>query len=425
MKILMVVENCPYERDPRVRRETKALQAAGHSVAVICPSDGVRRRCSERVDEVEIYRFHAWPHKGATAAYILEYLSAMLAIAVLSLLVLIRKGFDVVHVANPPDVVVLMLALYKLIGKQVIYDQHDVCPELYRAKRFRNRVVAYLLRWLETRCYRTADHVIATNESYKSRALLRGIAESRISVVRNGPDLAALSLSEVDLDLRRRGQNLFVYSGMISTQDGLDCLSRALHQLRYRLGRVDFYCVIAGDDDALFDIRHLAQELRLDKHILFTGWISDSRTYFRLLNTADICLSPEPRNGYNNQSTFVKIMEFMAAGKPIVAFDLAETRISAEGSALYARPMDEHFAQQLVRLMDNSGLRHEMGAIGKRRIREALAWEYSAPQLLKVYDMLSNTRRHGRKGNYRENQANNKKSPASSQLVQYKSKNAA
>jgi len=66
--------------------------------------------------------------------------------------------------------------------------------------------------------------------------------------------------------------------------------------------------------------------------------VSDLDVYFRYLATADICVAPEPSNQYNDESTFVKIMEYMLAEKPVVAFDLPETRFSAEGAASYASP---------------------------------------------------------------------------------------
>jgi len=131
----------------------------------------------------------------------------------------------------------------------------------------------------------------------------------------------------------------------------------------------------------------LARELQLEDSIWFTGWIDDCERYIRYLNTADICVSPEPPNDYNNRSTFVKIMEYMAAGKPIVAFDLPESRFSAQDCALYVRDNDEkEFAVQLARLIEDPLMRHELGKRGQNRIHKELAWQYSVPKLLSVYD---------------------------------------
>ena len=85
----------------------------------------------------------------------------------------------------------------------------------------------------------------------------------------------------------------------------------------------------------------------------------------------------------------VKILEYMALGKPIVAFDLFETRRSAEGAALYARPNDaQDFAQKLSILIANPRLRQSMGEFGRLRVNSQIAWKYSAPNLLCVYDKV-------------------------------------
>jgi glycosyltransferase involved in cell wall biosynthesis len=82
-------------------------------------------------------------------------------------------------------------------------------------------------------------------------------------------------------------------------------------------------------------------------------------------------------------------MEYMALGKPIVSFDLKETRFTAQEAAVYVIPNDElAFAQQIAYLMDRPDLRKKMGAIGKRRIEEELAWHIVSQNLLRAYEHL-------------------------------------
>jgi glycosyltransferase involved in cell wall biosynthesis len=66
----------------------------------------------------------------------------------------------------------------------------------------------------------------------------------------------------------------------------------------------------------------------------------------------DIGLIADPKNELNEFSTMLKTMEYMAMGKPIVAFDLAETRFSAQDAALYATPnIVEDFANKIDLLL--------------------------------------------------------------------------
>jgi glycosyltransferase involved in cell wall biosynthesis len=85
----------------------------------------------------------------------------------------------------------------------------------------------------------------------------------------------------------------------------------------------------------------------------------------------------------------IKMTEYLAFGKPIVAFDLPEHRFTAREAALYVRPNDElEFARALVQLMDDPERRQAMGSSGRRRVETELAWCYSVPALLSVYRKL-------------------------------------
>ena len=385
-RVLMVVENCPYLQDPRVRKEAEALVSAGYRISVICPGRS-GEPWHEQLGNVGLYRFSQWPSANNSVGYVMEYTWAMLSIALLSVLIWLREGFEIIHVANPPDVIVPILSVYKLLGKLIIYDQHDICPELYAAKFGHNPYLYKMLLLLERYSYRLADHVIVTNESYKESALQRGrLPESKVTVVRNGPSLPNLGTANVNPELRAKARNIIAFAGVTGFQDGLDYLCRSLHYLRYELHQENFYCIVMGDGDALEEIKALARDFRLDDKIWFAGWISDPDLYAGYISTADICVAPDPSNSYNDRSTFVKIMEYMAARKPIVAFDLPETRRSARTAASYARPNEvASFAERLADLMTVPSLRRSMGEVGYMRVRDGLAWQYSVPKLLEVY----------------------------------------
>jgi len=385
----MIVENCPYGSDPRVMREAKTLSAVGHTISVIGPAEA-GRPWHEKVDGIAVYRFKSWKSGGRSLGYLVEYVLSAAAILVILHVVLVGRGFDVIHVANPPDILVPIVSIFRLLGKQIIYDQHDLSPELYATKfcNSTSSIYRFLLR-MEVWSYRLSDYVITPNDSYKKIAMARGgVRESKITVVRNGPDGRFTRCNDYDVELRDRSPNILAYAGRIGSQDGLELLCDILSYLRNSLGREDFYCIIIGDGDDLQRIRLLTTRLHLEDKILFTGWIADSRRFHRLLSTADICLSPEPYNRYNNQSTFLKIMDFMSAAKPIVAFDLDETRFSAGEAAVYA-PRDDipGFARLLVKLMDDPVVRKKMGQHGQRLVREKLSWEHSVPKLLGLYNM--------------------------------------
>ena len=141
-----------------------------------------------------------------------------------------------------------------------------------------------------------------------------------------------------------------------------------------------------GAGPELENIRTMARRLGLEDIVTFTGRIDDV-TLLTVLSTADVCVNPDRPNAMNDKSTMNKIMEYMALAKPIVQFDLAEGRFSAEGASLYAKNTDAaDFGERILELIDDPARRAAMGALGHARVRDVLAWEHEAPKLLAAYE---------------------------------------
>jgi glycosyltransferase involved in cell wall biosynthesis len=195
-------------------------------------------------------------------------------------------------------------------------------------------------------------------------------------------------LVEPDAALKRKGRFVLGYVGAMNPQDGVDYLLRALHHLVHDMGRTDFYCVLIGEGDSRHELETLAGNLGLADHVWFTGYIPDE-DLLRYLSTAEICLDPNPSSPLNDVSTWIKVMEYMALGKPIISFDLKETRISAGEAAIYVTPNDEcGFAKSIVRLMDDPDERAKMGAYGRARVLNELSWHVTSQNLLRAYSRL-------------------------------------
>jgi len=388
-RVLMLVENNSYPRDTRVRSEAEALRGAGYQVSVICPS-AKGLVWHESVNGVHVYRFPQNSEAHGFLGYLWEYGFSTVAIFLLSLLVWARDGFDVIHAANPSDTLVFIAAFHKLFGKRFVFDHHDLSPEMYNANfgNRANRVVYHVLVWLEKFSCRLADHVIATNESYKQVEMERsGVPAERITIVRNGPDLRRFPAGDSDPALPSNRKAVIGYVGLMGPHDGIDCLLRALNHLVYSLRRTDFECVLVGgvSESMLNTLNALKTQLGLDDFVRFTGWVSEADK-LRYLGSADICVDPDPSNPFNDRSTMIKIAEYMAMGKPVIGFDLPENRFTAQEAGLFVPANDDPaFAQALAALMDDPIRRQVMGAFGRRRVETELAWCYSVPKLISVY----------------------------------------
>ncbi|WP_046727083.1 glycosyltransferase family 4 protein [Streptomyces humi] len=384
-RALILVENLSVPFDRRVWQECTTLRDAGWTVDVICPQGS--KRDTEPEAEIDGVRIHRYPLRAATggpAGYLKEYGSALWHTARLA-----RKvgPVDVVHACNPPDLLFLPALWLKRRGARFVFDQHDLVPELYLSRFGRGEDLLYrAVCALERRTYRAADIVLATNESYREVAIRRGGRRPEdVFVVRSAPAIDRFQPVPAEPELKRGKPYLLCYLGVMGPQDGVDYALRALAKLRDELGRTDWHAVFVGSGDAFDAMVELSRRLGLDDQVQFTGRVPDA-DLVRYLSTADVCLSPDPRNPLNDVSTMNKVLEYMAMGRPIVSFDLKEARVSAGEAAVYAPADDEaEFAGLVALLMDDPDRRARMGKIGQERVSGPLSWQNSQAALLAAY----------------------------------------
>lgn len=386
----MLVENAAVPQDPRVWNEALALRQCGFQVCVICPKDEERNEAYVCIEGVHIYRYGLPTLVHRSSSYIKEYMVAMLKTLRLSITVWRKHGFDVIHAANPPDTFFAIGLLYRLIGKKFIFDQHDLTPEVFHV-RFQGRMkpLYKLLQFFERCSYQTANLVITTNESQKRVAIKRGHCKpDKVFVVRNGPDIDKFKFHQLKPELKQGKTFLLSYVGVMGIQDGVDYALRALSRLVHQHGYQDILFALIGDGDQLPMLKKLTHELELDEYVHFTGWLTREELLDYLAVT-DVCITPDPSNELNDCSTMLKTMEYMAIGKAAVAFDLPETRYTAQDAALYATPNDiEDFADKIALLLRNADMRAQMGRAGRKRVEEQLCWDCSKTRLQATYQKL-------------------------------------
>lgn len=388
--VLILVENLSVPFDRRVWQESRALTEAGYRVSVICPR-GTKRDTEPHaeIEGVKIHRYPLRPATGGPLGYVREYGLAMWHTMRLARRVHRAQPVDAVHACNPPDLLLLAALPLKLRGARMVFDHHDLVPELFES-RFGGRGPLYRLSvLLERITFALADVVISTNESYREVAIRRGRKDpDRVHVVRSAPDLSRFTPTAPNPALRRGRRHLLCYLGVMGPQDGVDYALRAIAHLRDVMGRTDVHATFIGAGDAFDDLVRLSHDLGLDDIVEFTGRAPDAavREY---LSTADVCLAPDPKNPLNDVSTMNKIVEYMAMSRPLVSFDLREARVSAGDAALYARANDiEDFAALIARLLDDPDARARMGALGRRRVEASLSWRTSTANLLAAYHDL-------------------------------------
>lgn len=387
MHILIIVENLPVPFDRRVWSEATTLRDAGHEVSVICPQGPSGLPEHEVLEGIEIWRHPLQEAKGGAAGYLREYAQALNWESRLAWRVWRRRRFQFIHICNPPDLLFLVTLPFKLLGVRVVFDHHDLGPELFFEKFGRKEPLNTFMRLAERLTFLTADHVISTNESYAAVARQRGRKHpDAVTVVRSGPDLRRF--------LRRpsahgEGGPVVGYVGVMAEQDGVHLLIRAVAELVRQARWADLRVVLVGDGPSRDELEALGRELGIAERLDFTGFLS-GEAFLAAVSTFDVGVCPDPKNPYNDRCTMNKVLEYMTLGIPVVQFDLVEGRRSAGDAALYAGEHNDpaELATAIARLLDDPALRERLGKEGRRRMEDELAWHHQAPRLVRTYEAL-------------------------------------
>ena len=388
--ILIIVQNLPVPFDRRVWMEATSLRRHGFGVAVICPKSGTYTASYERLENVDIYRYPLIYEAGpGVLGYFVEFVYCWLATLWLAVKAYAHRPFRAIHACNPPDTFFALALLFRPLGVKFVFDHHDLCPELYVAKgHSRSSVLYRILLMLEKMTMKSADVIIAVNESHRAIALGRGhVADGRVAVVRSGPRTGWADIHSPLPELKHGRRYMVLYLGVMGEQDGVDHLLRAIQSFRTTAPDDTLFVFVGGGTDQP-RMRALAEQMGLGPAVHFTGRIPDEQLW-EYLSTADVCVDPDPITEFNNLCTMNKIIEYMAFGRPIVAFDLCEHRRSAESAAVYVSENDDAALGRAIReLLLDPERRQAMSEFGRARFREVLAWENSEQRLIAAYRRL-------------------------------------
>jgi glycosyltransferase involved in cell wall biosynthesis len=392
-RVAMLLENDLFPEDVRVRDEAQSLVAAGYDVRVIAPR-GARQPRTEWVDGVTVERY--WlpvSEAGGIPGLLAEYIVAHAQLFIRGTRALLR-GAHFLHSHNPPDTLFpLALAAHRL-HRRFVFDQHDLFPNLFE-QRFGRGPLWRIADHANAMMIRNADLVLVTNgthlEAVRRRRPGTGI---QVVLVRNGPRQATVSARPPAIRPGRLVDPKLVYVGALEPQDGVDQLPHVLDRLCRHHGLTGAFLSVAGWGSELDALRSEFAARGLLDRVRLLGRTAHSDV-LRLIADADICLDPAPPTPFNHGTTMVKISEYLALGRPTVAYSLDETATTAAGAvSLVCGDDADAFARRVAELAGAEEARSELHRRATVRAPD-LAWERQAARMIDAYDRLA--RRDGLK----------------------------
>ncbi len=390
--ILFVVENNSVPFDTRVWNEATSIRKICNNVSVICPQPKNENRFFKVIDNIKVYMYPNWIQGSGATGLISEYILSFFFISIYSLFVFLKSPFQIVHLANPPDFLSIIFYPFKLLGLKIVYDIHDLSPDVYIGKFGSKDIIYKILMLLEKISCILSDYIITVNESFKSIIIDRqNINKNKITVIRNGPRLEI-----VDKALKKKkskvSNHLIGYVGIIDKQDNLEQLVTSIEYIVKKRKYYDFKMLIIGDGTDRENIEYLVRNKGLKDYFIFHGAEYNRDKLYLLLSDTEVCVDSRLCTRETKVTTAIKIMEYMAVGKPIVQYNTGEGRYSAGDASLYVENNDAcAFGDAIITLLKDKKKRESMGKIGRIRIEKELQWSAQEEKLIRLYRNIFNS----------------------------------
>ncbi len=283
-----------------------------------------------------------------------------------------------------PDVVYERYALFHAGGAAtartygVPYVLEVNAPLIQEQERHRVLRLKAVAHEVQTRCFRSADHLVTVSEALKSYIEAEGIAPHRISCLPNGVDTRRFHpLTDPEPVRARYGlgrRPVIGFVGSLKPWHGMDFLFDAMTLLQRQGGEQRL--LIVGDGPGLERARERARSAILEGQVVLTGKVPHHEIPAHLA-AMDLTVAP-----YDADEDFyfspLKVLESLAAGRPVVAPRLGQLRdLIIEGvTGLLYEPGDLNaFVGSLQALLSDPDRRATLGENARRHAVANLSWE--------------------------------------------------
>ncbi|QQS33832.1 MAG: glycosyltransferase [Acidobacteriota bacterium] len=241
-------------------------------------------------------------------------------------------------------------------------------------------------KFVEGIAFGRADAIVANSMAVREHLTNEyGISEEKIELIYNGIGAArfvdsgdALAV-RVSMDIPPNSKLVTLVANLRHEVKNVPMLLRAAAAVP----RDDVHFAVAGEGDLETELQRLANDLGVGWRVHFLGRCDDVP---RLLRASDVCVLTSTNEGFSNS-----ILEYMAAGKPVVATDVGGAReavIDGETGFLVASDDDRGLAEKLNVLLDDQQIANSFGERGRQKIAREFSLQIQLDRTIAVYERL-------------------------------------
>jgi glycosyltransferase involved in cell wall biosynthesis len=307
-----------YPDDSRPRRAAEALVGCGMHVDLVCLRENSADRKIEVWNGVHIRRLPMTRRRGGVLGYLFQYTAFLVSSSWIVGVRCLRQRYDLVYVHNMPDFLVLSGLFPKLLGARVILDLHDPMPELMRAifGIAENALAVRLLKWVERRSMAIADSIVTVSQTFATLFGTRSCASKKITVVMNSPDEKIFQARQT-IQRMRKGRFVIMYHGSLVERNGVDLAVEAFARVRATIPEAELR-IYGSPTPFLHRVMDSVRARGLEKSVQYLG-PRLSEQIAEAIQECDLGIIPNQRNIFTEINTPVRMFEYLALGKPVIA----------------------------------------------------------------------------------------------------------
>jgi len=322
-KRVAVVVFSTYPFDPRSRRAAEALVNERMNVDVVCLMEAGREPKRETLNGVNVLRVPLKRHRGGIFSYIFQYLAFLLISSIIVAVRSVTRRYDLVYVHNMPDILVLTALIPKVFGAKVILDLRDPMPELMMTifNLHQDTLPVRTLKRLEKWSVQLADLTLTVNIACKKLFTSRSCRPEKIRVIMNSPneEIFGFRQPRSHTSTRHPPSKPFVimYHGSLVERNGLDLAVDALARVRQTVPVTELR--ICGHPTPFLErVMESVRAKGLHEVVHYLG-PKRAEDIVDAIEECDLGIIPNHRNVFTEINTPVRIFEYLALGKPVIA----------------------------------------------------------------------------------------------------------
>ena len=383
MRILIILREFYSPSKPIGGAERQALKLAtsfiakGLSVRIVSGKWDWGQPCQDQIHSIPVDRhFTAW---GMFDIRGLRRISPY--IYLLSLFIYLfrnRNDYDIIHCHSALYGAFVVASAGRLLGKKTVI-RSMASGAWGDVQRVQQGTTIWGAKWMQRRAAE-ADCFVALNSQVEEELVDIGVSPKRIVNIPNGVEIDQKNPKK-NYEIGDTCTGLFV--GRLHPQKGVDVLLHAFNKAAQMMPELSWRLQVAGSGYLRDELEGFGEQLSINEMVDFLGEVDDLKTIY---GGADIFILPSRSEGMSNA-----LLEAMANGLPSIAsnipgnFDLI---INEKNGILVEADNRDEFANSIVALAQDQGLREQIGNNAFAYVAENFSIDEIAHRYVSLYDKL-------------------------------------